>query len=373
MHGLAKGLIENGHSVHFLVISPGHDLLSTNERNGTYDKVDFTYICNYTKKPTNLIKKIYILIISILSSIKTTIILHRKYSIDVMIFGTNVWYRVIPLFILSRISKIKMIREYNEYPETELGHKKKIPYFSEFSYKVEFNLFDGMVVISRPLREFFGKILFRNKKICIIPIIVDPGRFQENRYEMSTAKNIVFIGDILGEKDGVKILLQAFELIHNVIPEYHLTLIGDISNTIAYLEFKMKYINASIARKVNFTGFIHRDKINDFLSKASILVLPRPATKQSEGGLPTKLGEYLASGKPVVCTKVGDIPYYLHDGINAFLAEPGDANHFAQKMLFCLRNYELAKQVGSNGKLLVFSEFNYKTQSKVLADFLMDL
>ena len=49
-----------------------------------------------------------------------------------------------------------------------------------------------------------------------------------------------------------------------------------------------------------------------------MLVLARPDNIQAKGGFPTKLGEYLATGNPVVVTKVGEIPNYLIDGVNAF-------------------------------------------------------
>ena len=50
--------------------------------------------------------------------------------------------------------------------------------------------------------------------------------------------------------------------------------------------------------------------------------MARPDSRQARGGFPTKLGEYLATGKPVCVTKVGEITVYLEDNVSAFLAEP---------------------------------------------------
>ena len=52
------------------------------------------------------------------------------------------------------------------------------------------------------------------------------------------------------------------------------------------------------------------------------MALARPTNKQAEGGFPTKLGEYLATGNTVVVTNVGEIGEFLHDKVNAFVSDP---------------------------------------------------
>jgi glycosyltransferase involved in cell wall biosynthesis len=94
---------------------------------------------------------------------------------------------------------------------------------------------------------------------------------------------------------------------------------------------------------------------------------------QSTGGFPTKLGEYLATGKPVVVTKVGDIPKYLEDGVSAYLVVPDDNKAFAEKLEFVLGNYANALKTAQCGIELTKSVFNYKVQSKRIQDYLIRL
>ncbi len=58
-----------------------------------------------------------------------------------------------------------------------------------------------------------------------------------------------------------------------------------------------------------------------------------PDSKQAQGGFPTKLGEYLATGNPVCATTVGEIPDYLVDGESVYFAVPGSVDSFADAML----------------------------------------
>ena len=59
-----------------------------------------------------------------------------------------------------------------------------------------------------------------------------------------------------------------------------------------------------IAGKVFFTGLVESPKVNKYLSECRILAITRPATLQTKAGFPTELGEYFATGKPVLATNL---------------------------------------------------------------------
>ena len=113
-----------------------------------------------------------------------------------------------------------------------------------------------------------------------------------------------------------------------------------------------------LADRVTYLGVLSKEQIPAFVCNADLLVLSRPDSHQAQGGFPTKLGEYLASGNPVCVTKVGEIPNYLIDNVSAFMAELG--------------NPIKAKEVAQKGKEVAETEFNLQTQSEKLFMFLQD-
>ena len=119
----------------------------------------------------------------------------------------------------------------------------------------------------------------------------------------------------------------------------------------------------NVGNSVVFSGKIEPERIPQLLCDASIMVLARPNNLQAQNGFPTKLGEYLATGNPVVVTRVGDIPLFIRDKENGFLATPDDPEDFAQKLSWIANNYDTALQIGKEGQKLVMNEFSYKTQS----------
>ena len=97
------------------------------------------------------------------------------------------------------------------------------------------------------------------------------------------------------------------------------------------------------------------------------MVLARPNNSQAKAGFPTKLGEYLASSKPVVITKTGEIPKYLVDKQSAYLAEPDDVGDFAARVIFALEDVN-AEKIGATGYEVANRNFNYKLYGKELLE-----
>jgi glycosyltransferase involved in cell wall biosynthesis len=106
------------------------------------------------------------------------------------------------------------------------------------------------------------------------------------------------------------------------------------------------------------------------MQKSKLLLLPRPTSLQSESGFPTKLGEYLASGTPIVVTNTGEIASFLTNRENAIIVEPDNQVLFADNVIEVLDNYEKYNQMGLKGMQVAQQYFSYKTQGKVLNNFL---
>jgi glycosyltransferase involved in cell wall biosynthesis len=122
--------------------------------------------------------------------------------------------------------------------------------------------------------------------------------------------------------------------------------------------------------KIEYVGELRREEIPDFIINAELLLLPRPDSRQAEGGFPTKLGEYLASGNPVCATKVGEIPDYLVDNESAFLANPGDIDSFAYAIDRALSDVSNAQRVGKNGRKVSEKYFSMDIQAASLFEFI---
>ena len=200
-------------------------------------------------------------------------------------------------------------------------------------------------------------------------MFVDSGRFQ---IEKSKDINpyIAYCGILSYGKDGLDILIKSFEIFHRTHPEYRLKLIGRAVSSDEMTSLKNLCKQVGIEDSVDFTGQILPSKMPRLLVDAKVLALARPNNLQAQNGFPTKLGEYLSTGNPVVVTSVGEIPFFIKDGVNGYLAKPDDPNCFAEKLCWVADNYQEACMVAVEGRKLAENEFSYKTQSKVLFELM---
>jgi len=100
-------------------------------------------------------------------------------------------------------------------------------------------------------------------------------------------------------------------------------------------------------------GRIPRDEALRLLRSAEVLVIPRPYSLQAEFGFPTKLGEYLETGRPVVTTDVGDIKFRLQDRTHACVVPASDDVALSEAIGWCLDNQNEAQRMAERGNALV--------------------
>jgi glycosyltransferase involved in cell wall biosynthesis len=96
-------------------------------------------------------------------------------------------------------------------------------------------------------------------------------------------------------------------------------------------------------------GRIPRDRLPNLLSIADFLVQPGKLGQFNDYRFPSKLPEYLASGKPVILPET-NIGRYLKDKEECLLLGKGDADDIAQKLEFLISNEPLRKRIGSGGR-----------------------
>lgn len=276
----------------------------------------------------------------------------------------------------KRYPQIKTFLEMNEYLDIHKGSKTKTIHRiigaarqNYFEAKA-FRAYDGIALMTRALIRHYELFPKSGTKLLHLPMTVDLNRFStiENTISGFEKPYIAFVGGMDDAKDGVSTLISAFAEIASDFPEYKLYLIGsrnyDTSNHLKMID------QLNLEKRVYWKGEFRRDQIPPVIMNASLLVLPRPDSRQAQGGFPTKLGEYLATGNPVCATRVGEIPDYLVDGKSVFFAEPGSISSFAHTLYRALDNPEEARLVGQNGRKVAELFFNKDIQAKILYDFL---
>lgn len=348
----SKGLVEIGNEVDVLSIN------KSNEASGEITGIKYSNLGGqFNNKLLIMISGIYKLISSLLRSNYGSLIVVSNNAILLLL-----------LYMVCKIKKIVYIQEKSEFPFVlnSQGIIKNI--FSRLYVKFIYRIFDGMIIMTQPLMDYFKDKTSKKCQLFLMPMTVDVTRFDEVEDIGRYSNCITYCGSMGGNKDGVKNLIESFSFIKDKYKDINLLLLGTASPS--ELNDMKQYANSLAPGRVVFEGSISRDKMPFYLKNSKILALARPSSLQSTGGFPTKLGEYLSTKKPTIVTAVGDIPKYLEHRDNAFVVTPDDNNIFANNLSYIIDNYEEALEVAGEGYKLVMNVFNYKAQSIRLNDFL---
>lgn len=272
------------------------------------------------------------------------------------------------IFVFTEFSEFLDIHQYNKgnFLQRRQATKRQL-YFEQKAFKA----YNAMALMTKTLMAHYERFPQPRPLLLHLPMTVDLERFCKHQDPPLGYKKpyIAFVGVMNDAKDGVNILIEAFGKVASEFPSYRLYLVGAWNyDTPKHKQLIQSY---GFGEKVFWQGECARDQIPSIIQNADILALPRPQSKQAQGGFPTKLGEYLATGNPVCCTRVGEIPDYLKDGESVFFAEPGSVESFANTLQKALRNPKVAREIGLKGRQVAEVHFNKDIQAKKLFDFLI--
>jgi glycosyltransferase involved in cell wall biosynthesis len=159
---------------------------------------------------------------------------------------------------------------------------------------------------------------------------------------------ILFFGSLVRYK-GPDVLLKAFKTIKKEFPKAKLIFAGrgEMFDELSNQALKLDLVN-----DVLFTGFVEEDKKPLYFKAADIFCLPSTTMAESFGIVNL---EAMASGIPIVASNLGGIPDIVKHGVNGLLAEPGDYQNLADNLLCLLKDEDMRKRFGDQGKKLVWN------------------
>lgn len=268
-------------------------------------------------------------------------------------------------------SKVRCFAERTEHPDVVSGGSRLFALSKKELFETMKEL-DGLFVISTPLKDYFISKGISESKIHIINMIVDPKRFTSLKKQKVDIRYIAYCGTASNNKDGVDELIKAFAIVAHQHDDIKLMIIGKTPSKEDESENMLLIEQLGIKDKVIFTGIVESEKMPQLLKNAEMLALDRPDSLQAQCGFPTKLGEYLLTGNPVVVTKVGDIPKFLVHEESALLANQRDPQDFAKKIQWVLDNPILAKAIGENGARVALREFNSNYETYKMINFIFN-
>ncbi len=359
-HLYAKGFIHKGHRAIIVIPHPTEKNNDTLNKSISeiYDDVPFQYLSASTVRSSNFFKRRHH---DVMGSIKTGIFLLKEKP-DVVISSAFSTVFFIYLKVISLFTSLKILRERNEVINLK---EDRVSKFKLLKAGYENHLFHGAIVINQQLLSYMKNKLGDRKLNIVVPILVEDIK-RKNR--LPTKNTIVYTGTYQERKDGILTILESFAKINTKYLDYNLVLTGSPQRSKDYNKIVEIIAANKLEAQITFTGYLSEEELWDVLFTARMLIITKPDNRQNYYNFPTKMGEYLISGRPVISTKVGVIGEIMEDNVNIIFTSY-DKTAISKKMEFVIKNPELSAKIGAEGRDYALANFNYLIHAERMLNF----
>lgn len=192
-------------------------------------------------------------------------------------------------------------------------------------------------------------------KIIVLSNAVDVERFKPDPelgsqtralLRLTNHPLLVFVGNFYKWHDVVT-LLKAFSVTLRKYVNAHLILVGDGAKRDLMMKLSA---DLNLEHAVHFTGFVGHVEVSRYVNAADVAIVPVPNMKQELWLSPMKLFEYMASGKAIVASSMGQIKEVIQDGQNGLLVSAGDEKELANAINKLIEDVPMRTQLGKKAR-----------------------
>jgi glycosyltransferase involved in cell wall biosynthesis len=218
---------------------------------------------------------------------------------------------------------------------------------------------DAIVSVSETCRrDLLALGIGDEGKMLTIPLGLELDRFPERvpqlrgrlRERLSIPPGVPIVSNV-ARMVPIKrhdVLLRAVPIVWREMPEVRFLLVGDgeIRPKIERLAREL-----GLDDRLVWTGFIDEQEL--IYADTDLLAL----TSDNEG-LPVAVIEAMASGRPVVATRVGGVPELVEEGVTGYMVPPGNPELLAKTLLTALKDMDRLREMGREGQKRVLEQYS---------------
>lgn len=344
------------------------------ESKGIINGVKFEYVGGTSLRGTNVIRRKLDDLRDKLTLIR--LVLGKMALHDVLfIYSCSDTLFCILLCILAHVKRIKCVQDLCELPygTTVEGLQNKINRFFETRFLLP--LLDGVVPISDALDEYSTHFISKRCKRIKIPILVDFDEFDLEDNSGSACVPFIFhSGTLTEQKDGILGIVEAFALaVERTNVPIRLICTGKLEESRESDALAALIEKYHLKDRIQFVGYLSVEELKDYLSRAKVVIINKYQTLQNKYCFSTKLGEYMAAGKAIIITDVGEAMNWMKDEENCLIVSPKNTDELSRAIVKLFENDSLRSKISNGAKAQCQHFFDFHSYSQVLVEFMRSL
>lgn len=221
------------------------------------------------------------------------------------------------------------------------------------------HLVETISVSSQNLYELARKLKISEERIFRAPVGANlenfrPGLPAEDIKKRFSAEEeiVLYMGQLHGGQ-YVELFIEAASILRKKYPEVTFVIVGG-----GYREKTLQAYANKLDAGVIFTGLVPHEEIPRYINASNICVACFEDNQITRSKSPLKIVEYMACGKPVVASDVGEVRGML--GEAGILVPPGDSKALSEGIEELLLHPEKREEMGKKGRERAEEIYNWK-------------
>ncbi len=136
---------------------------------------------------------------------------------------------------------------------------------------------------------------------------------------------------------------------------------------------RRRALELGVASRIEFAGAQPQERIRSWMSTSTLFVLPsQVAANGNRDGIPVALMEAMASGCPVISTRVSGIPELIEDDFDGVLVEQRDPVALADAIVRLLESGDLRQRLAIAARTRIETEFDARKEAGRLHELMTE-
>lgn len=251
-----------------------------------------------------------------------------------------------------------------------LNSKSLFARIGEFVAKIAYKLSSGVTPISPAYVDILsGKYGVDKKKVFVVLAGVDPEKFdyKPRKLEKTDKFRVLYIGAFSPAYDFDQVL-RAAKSLDSLDIDFVIQGGGELAPALKHKVKANSLNNVAVVDKI-----VSREEVAEIMAEADALLLPLNGVGSIEMGISSKLYEYQAAGKPILCCSSGQPGRYVLESQSGLVVKPGDSEMLSKSIISLIENPNFAQELGASGRKYVADNVSIKqigiTMAQILSKF----
>ncbi len=231
-------------------------------------------------------------------------------------------------------------------------------------------LADRVLTVNRACEKIFASRSCSPEKVTVIMNSPDESMFRlvpANSKEPCSAKTsapfIIMYHGTLVERNGVDLAVEALAKVRETVPAAELHIYGPRT---PFLDRVLNMVTEKrLEKAVQYMGARRLEQLGEAIAVCDVGVIPNKHSIFTEINTPTRIFEYLASGKPVIAPRAPGIQDYFNDDALIYF-NLGDAEDLAVKLVWVATHPREACEITSRGQEVYLQHTWSREKEKLL-------